>query len=205
MIIIKRDGSKVPFMATKIIDAIGKAYNEVNEEWFPVAGQLVADKILFYFKDKDEVSVEEIQDIVEKELMKINPTVARAYIRYRYKREVARGFSDDFLNSIREKIEGRNVQNSNANIDENSFGGRMGEATNELLKKYALDNCMSSMARNNHLNNEIYIHDLNSYAVGINLFGSYISFNLSILLSGTVTIPTFGSIVANGQFSANIF
>lgn len=167
MIVIKRDGSKVPFMATKIIDAIGKAYNEVNEEWFPVAGQLVADKILFYFKDKDEVSVEEIQDIVEKELMKINPTVARAYIRYRYKREVARGFSDDFLNSIREKIEGKNVQNSNANVDENSFGGRMGEATNELLKKYALDNCMSSMARNNHLNNEIYIHDLNSYAVGM--------------------------------------
>ena len=167
MIVVKRDGSKVPFMATKIIDAIGKAYNEVNEEWFPVAGQLVADKILFYFKDKDEVSVEEIQDIVEKELMKINPTVARAYIRYRYKREVARGFSDDFLNSIREKIEGRNVQNSNANVDENSFGGRMGEATNELLKKYALDNCMSSMARKNHLNNEIYIHDLNSYAVGM--------------------------------------
>lgn len=167
MIVIKRDGSKVPFMATKIIDAISKAYNEVNEEWFPVAGQLVADKILFYFKDRDEVSVEEIQDVVEKELMKINPTVARAYIRYRYKREVARGFSDDFLNSIREKIEGKNVQNSNANVDENSFGGRMGEATNELLKKYALDNCMSSMARNNHLNNEIYIHDLNSYAVGM--------------------------------------
>ena len=44
-------------------------YNEVNEEWFPVAGQLVADKILFYFKDKDEISVEEIQDAVEKELM----------------------------------------------------------------------------------------------------------------------------------------
>ena len=167
MIVIKRDGSKVPFIATKIIDAIGKAYNEVNEEWFPVAGQLVADKILFYFKDRDEVSVEEIQDVVEKELMKINPTVARAYIRYRYKREVARGFSDDFLNSIREKIEGKNIQNSNANMDENSFGGRMGEATNELLKKYALDNCMSSMARNNHLNNEIYIHDLNSYAVGM--------------------------------------
>ena len=39
---------------------------------------------------------------------------------------------------------------------------------------------------------------VNSYAVGINLFGSYISFNLSILSSGTVTTPTFGSIVANG-------
>ena len=39
---------------------------------------------------------------------------------------------------------------------------------------------------------------VNSYAVGINLSGSYILFNLSILASGTVTTPTLGSIVANG-------
>lgn len=167
MIVIKRDGAKVPFDATKIINAIQKAYNEVKEEWFPTIGQLAVDKILSHFNKREELEVEEIQDEVETVLMSINPIVARAYIRYRYKREVARGFSDDFLNVIKEKIEGKNIQNSNANMDENSFGGRMGEATNELLKKYALDNCMSSMARNNHLNNEIYIHDLNSYAVGM--------------------------------------
>ena len=167
MIVIKRDGAKVPFDATKIINAIQKAYNEVKEEWFPTIGQLAVDKVLSHFNKREELEVEEIQDEVETVLMSINPIVARAYIRYRYKREVARGFSDDFLNVIKEKIEGKNVQNSNANMDENSFGGRMGEATNELLKKYALDNCMSSMARNNHLNNEIYIHDLNSYAVGM--------------------------------------
>ena len=167
MIVIKRDGAKVPFDATKIINAIQKAYNEVKEEWFPTIGQLAVDKVLSHFNKREELEVEEIQDEVETVLMDINPIVARAYIRYRYKREVARGFSDDFLNVIKEKIEGKNIQNSNANMDENSFGGRMGEATNELLKKYALDNCMSSMARNNHLNNEIYIHDLNSYAVGM--------------------------------------
>ena len=167
MIVIKRDGAKVPFDATKIINAIQKAYNEVKEEWFPTIGQLAVDKVLSHFNKREELEVEEIQDEVETVLMSINHIVARAYIRYRYKREVARGFSDDFLNVIKEKIEGKNIQNSNANMDENSFGGRMGEATNELLKKYALDNCMSSMARNNHLNNEIYIHDLNSYAVGM--------------------------------------
>lgn len=167
MIVIKRDGAKVPFDATKIINAIQKAYNEVKEEWFPTIGQLAVDKVLSHFNKREELEVEEIQDEVETVLMGLNPIVARAYIRYRYKREVARGFSDDFLNVIKEKIEGKNIQNSNANMDENSFGGRMGEATNELLKKYALDNCMSSMARNNHLNNEIYIHDLNSYAVGM--------------------------------------
>ena len=42
----------------------------------------------------------------------------------------------------------------------------MGEASDVVLRQYALDNCMSEMAKNNHLNNEIYIHDLNSYAIG---------------------------------------
>lgn len=43
----------------------------------------------------------------------------------------------------------------------------MGEAGGVVWKKYALDYCISSMARDNHLNNEIYIHDLDSYAVGM--------------------------------------
>ena len=43
----------------------------------------------------------------------------------------------------------------------------MGEANDIVMKQYALDYCMSEMAKNNHLNNEIYIHDLNSYAVGM--------------------------------------
>ena len=71
------------------------------------------------------------------------------------------------MKDISEKLNANNVQNQNANVDEKSFGGRVGEASDTVLKKYALDNCMSEMARNNHLNNEIYIHDLNSYAVGM--------------------------------------
>ena len=43
----------------------------------------------------------------------------------------------------------------------------MGEANDVVMKQYALDYCVSEMAKNNHLNNEIYIHDLNSYAVGM--------------------------------------
>ena len=72
----------------------------------------------------------------------------------------------ELFNLIKEKIEGINIQNQNANVDEMSFGGRMGEARSELTKAYALNNIVSEMARNNHLNNEVYIHDLDSYAVG---------------------------------------
>lgn len=92
--------------------------------------------------------------------------VARAYIRYRYKREVAREKRDDFTKAIGEKLSASNVQNQNANMDEESFGGRVGEASSLLTKTYALDNLISKKARDNHLNNMIYIHDLDAYAVG---------------------------------------
>jgi ribonucleoside-triphosphate reductase len=42
----------------------------------------------------------------------------------------------------------------------------MGEATDVMTKQYALDYCMSRMAKENHINNEIYTHDLSHYAVG---------------------------------------
>ena len=92
--------------------------------------------------------------------------VARAYIRYRYKKEVARNYKDDFIKAIEEKLTAKNVQNQNANVDEHSFGGRMGEAASYMTKDYALKYLISDLARQNHLNNEIYIHDLDAYAVG---------------------------------------
>ena len=93
--------------------------------------------------------------------------VARAYIQYRYERTRVREHNTQFMREVARKLDASDVQNQNANIDEHSFGGRMGEANRALMKKFALDYCMSEMARNNHLNNYIYIHDLDSYAVGM--------------------------------------
>ena len=92
--------------------------------------------------------------------------VARAYIRYRYKKEVARNHSDEFMNAIGEKLAAKNVQNQNANVDEASFGGREGEAASLMTKQYALDYIVSKMAKDNHLGNIIYLHDLDKYTVG---------------------------------------
>ena len=92
--------------------------------------------------------------------------VARAYIRYRYKKEVARNKKDDFIKAIREKLDGNNVKNQNANVDEHSFGGRTGEASSVVTKQLALDYLLSPMARKNHIDNMIYTHDLDSYYVG---------------------------------------
>ena len=119
-------------------------------------------------KNENDVSVEIIQNKIEELLMRSERLdVARAYIRFRYKREVAREHKADFMKAFSEKLEARNVKNQNANVDEHSFGGRMGEANSLMTKQYALDFCVSSMAKKNHLENMIYIHDLDAYAVGM--------------------------------------
>ena len=114
-----------------------------------------------------DISVEEIQDKVEEFLMKYDPKTARKYVRYRYRKEVIREQRDDFYLRLKDKIEATNVQNQNANVDEYSFGGRKGETDSAIMKEYALNYCVSDMARENHEGNMIYIHDLDAYAVGM--------------------------------------
>ena len=166
--VIKRNGSKVDFDKEKIVNAIEKAFLEVDGEITDKAHQKALEIANFVSEIDATLSVEEIQDIVEDKLMASNrKDVARAYVRYRYKKEMIRNTDNNLMEEISEKIMASNVQNQNANVDEHSFGGRMGEARNSVMKKYALDYIISDMAKQNHLNNEIYIHDLDSYAVGM--------------------------------------
>lgn len=169
MKIIKRDGRKVDFDRNKITKAVLAAFNEVDGEITPEAKRK-ATVITNHIEslNKKSMNVEDIQDIIETMLMDgKRKDVARAFVIYRNDRTRVREQNTNLMKSIKEKLTASNVQNQNANIDEKSFGGRVGEASDTVLKQYALDNCMSEMSRNNHLNNEIYIHDLNSYAVGM--------------------------------------
>ena len=93
--------------------------------------------------------------------------VAKAYIKYREKRAKERNWNSQMMEAARKKLTASNIENQNANVDEHSFGGRKGEFDSVVLKQYALDNCMSEKSKENHLKNMIYIHDLDSYAVGM--------------------------------------
>jgi ribonucleoside-triphosphate reductase len=168
LIVQKRDGRKVKFDKDKIKIAVLKAFIDVDGEETAYAKEKARDIANFIEVLNKSMTVEEIQDQVEERLMASNrKDVARKYIIYRNNRTAIREKNTQLMKDISEKLNANNVQNQNANVDEKSFGGRVGEASDTVLKKYALDNCMSEMARNNHLNNEIYIHDLNSYAVGM--------------------------------------
>ena len=171
----KRNGDIVEFDKQKITNAINNAFLEVDGILYEtdtaqdIATEVEAiAKVLNNNPKAEMLSVEKIQDLVEDYLMRSERRdVARAYIRYRYRKEVARATSSTFFDAIGEKLNASNVQNQNANVDEKSFGGRMGEATGVMTRQYALDNLISPKHAKNHINNRIYIHDLDAYAVGM--------------------------------------
>lgn len=185
--IIKRDGREVAFNKDKIEEAILRAFVSVDGDVSEYAEQK-AEKIADFIEEaaietEEPYTVEEIQDMVEKGLMSTKrKDVAKAYILYREERNKMRNFNDSRTQAMREKLLARNIENQNANVDEFSFGGRKGEADSVIMKNFALDYCMSKKSRENHLNNEIYIHDLDSYAVGMH---------------NCLTIP-FDDLLANG-------
>lgn len=172
MNIRKRDGRIVKFNEQKIINAILAAFKSVDGDISDYAiskATNIASFIAGYYEEVEEIpEVEEIQDLIEKGLMATKrKDVAKSFILYREERSKIRQKNTGLIQNIEDRLLASDVQNQNANVDEHSFGGRMGEARNELMKDYALNYIMSPMSRENHLNNEVYVHDLDSYAVGM--------------------------------------
>ena len=169
--VVKRDGAEVVYDREKIIKAVCGAIQEVDGNLDKkYLAENIAASVDSYMEEYsvDCISVEEIQDLVENLLIYPGdyPEIARAYIRYRYLRELARNDYNKLMDTVGEKLNATNVQNQNANVDEHSFGGRMGEMNSAVARRYALDYIVSPMARANHEGNMIYIHDLDHYAVG---------------------------------------
>ena len=167
MQVIKRDGRKQKFNGDKIISAVQSAFEKVDGEVTKFAEDKAKD-IAKYVESLNKImTVEEIQDIVENKLMASSrKDVAKEYIIYREERTRERERNSQFFKNARTKATAKNVQNQNANVDEKSFGGRKGEADAELMKTLAFE-IMSDKARNNHIWNRIYTHDLDNYYVGM--------------------------------------
>lgn len=162
--VIKRDGREVEFDKSKIIKSIDKSFTALGKTDEGGVAEKIADSIEALDKTLD---VDEIQNLIEAKLMASkHKDVAKAYINYRYLHKMARGQYNELMNAVAEKLTAKNVQNQNANVDEASFGGRIGEASDVVTKQYALEYLVSPMAKANHINNEIYIHDLSAYATG---------------------------------------
>lgn len=170
MNVVKNDGSIQMFDYGKIERAVTKAFASVEaplDEKFMEQLKSQIDKALSNHTSDEQIAVEELQDIIQKELIKRNKyDVVESFILYRKKRQEIRESKSELIKNVKKALNASDVQNQNANVDEASFGGRMGEATRVVTKDMALKS-MSKMARRNHENNEIYIHDLDSYTAGM--------------------------------------
>ena len=136
----KRDGRVVEFNKNKIVNAILKAFQQVDGDISNYALDKANNIANFIENETDQaLTVEEIQDLVENGLMSTKrKDVARAYIRYRQERSREREWNTKMMDKVAVKLAASDVQNQNANVDEYSFGGRRGEADSVIFKQYAL-------------------------------------------------------------------
>lgn len=170
MKVIKRDGVIQAFNFEKVKTAILKAFNAVKKEPSEKFFDQLEEQFntLIAKNDKDyALSIEEIQEKILKYLFdKRQRDVYNAYSTYRDNRNKVRQLKTTTYKEAMKALKATAIKNQNANIDEASFGGRIGEASEVMTKDIALNYFMSKKSRLNHLNNEVYIHDLGCWVVG---------------------------------------
>jgi len=160
--VLKRDGRVVGYNEEKIKAAIRKAMlaTEAGEDESLI--QRIADRI--GQRGRSQMSVEDIQDQVELELMKSpRKEVARCYINYRQKRSVARKAKtrDLFLEIINAK--NNDVTRENANMNADTPAGMMMKFASETTKPFVDDYLLSEEAREAVRGNYLHIHDKDYY------------------------------------------
>ncbi len=169
MKLIKRNGAEVIFDKTKIVDAVRKANEAVEAE------DRIREEDILWIADRVEVScerlrrsagVEEVQDFVEREIMKLGAfTLAKAYITYRYKRELVRrsNTTDDKIISLIEcNNEEVKQENSNKNPTVNSVQRdyMAGEVSKDITRRILLPEDIVKA----HEEGLIHFHDADYFA-----------------------------------------
>ena len=162
--IIKRDGKREDFSISKIKNAISKAFSAtgIQDEQ-----QLIADvtmSVISQFSNPT-ITVEEIQDLVEKALMKVRPEVAKKYIIYREWRNTER----DKKTQMKHVMDGivaidkNDVNLSNANMSSHTPAGQMMTFASEVTKDYTYKYLLPKRFAEAHQLGDIHIHDLDYY------------------------------------------
>lgn len=176
--VVKRDGRVVNFDKTLIVKAIAAAASEVNPghdlqmvNLARVKADEVVDKIHRIYPDRESVTVEEIQDIVEDKLMDgEHNAIAKAYVLYRDKRARVRHMKSGTMNMMRELTKSdakdSDIKRENGNIDGNTAMGLMLKYGSEISKEYALSEMISPEFAEAHKEGFLYQHDLDFWNMG---------------------------------------
>lgn len=159
----KRDGAIVEFDRDRIYNAIGKAMEKVNNDNYDLATN-ITNYIQEALKNTNFISVEEIQNLVEEQLMKSGASdVAREYILYRNKRDIARSAKTMELFKEIINAEPNEVTRENANMNADTPSGMMMKFASETSKKFTSLMLLKPDAIDAYINNYVHFHDLDYY------------------------------------------
>jgi len=169
--VFKRDGTQAAFETERIQNAIQAAIESTKECETSEVRKLTATVVHFVTKSKktqQEITVEEIQDIVEFALMSAGLyRTARAYIVYREKHASLRatgGVAIDVANTINEYLRQSDWRvNENANQGY-SLGGMILNTSGKLVANYWLNNIYSKEIGDAHIEGDFHIHDLSMFS-----------------------------------------
>lgn len=162
--IIKRDGKQERFSASKITGAIGKAFEATGLDKQDESIEEITRRVIAHFTG-NTVGVEEIQDLVETELMKVQPEVAKKYIIYRQWRNTER----ERKTHIKHVMDGivaidrNDINLSNANMSSHTPAGQMMTFASEITKDYTYKYLLPKPYAEAHQLGDIHIHDLDYY------------------------------------------
>ena len=164
----KRDGRLANFNELKIIEAIKlasdntKSNNKITDEQIKNIISFIKSSL----DGKEEIEVDEVHNLVEKYLKKENKDVAKTYIDYRKERDLNRYKNMPLTKQRLSKVDGKNNERQNANINAICFSGRKSESHSVEDKEDALNFYMSPKFAKLHRDNILYIHDLDSFTIG---------------------------------------
>ena len=163
-LIVKRDGGKEAFSFSKIQNALDKAFMASGLKFELEVSSIITNRVVDRIQT-DTVSVEQVQDLVESELMKSYPEVAKKYILYR-----------DWRTTQREKktkmkhimdgivaIDKNDINLSNANMSSHTPAGQMMTFASEVTKDYTYKYLLAQEYAEAHIIGDIHIHDLDYY------------------------------------------
>lgn len=162
--IVKRDGKHEDFSISKIKNAILKAFVATNK---PVEDKEIAELTMRVINEfaENTMSVEQIQDIVERELMRVYPDVAKKYILYREWRNTERNRKTKMKREMDGivAIDKNDVNLSNANMSSHTPAGQMMTFASEVTKDYTYRYLLPKRFAEAHQQGDIHIHDLDYY------------------------------------------
>ena len=160
--VVKRDGRCVAFNNQKIVAAILKAMDVTEDGEDIVLAARIADTISKL--DAEKMSVEEIQDCVELELMKSpRKEVAKKYIAYRNQRNLARKAKSTEIFQTIIDAQANDITRENANMNADTPAGMMMKFASEATKTYVDESLLSDDVREAVKGNYIHIHDKDYY------------------------------------------